>query len=183
MVERVDAMEPRSLTVQPDRWLTDSRVYNLLWLGRWLERAESVSRSVNGAARRALTDAGDDGGSAEFAAGLGRIADSLGVALADPDTAAGEILLRHPASAPLQCLVKARMNATQVAPVELMRAIAAVIMDLEKLEDAALSTPQQVREVTDSIAAGLAAIYQAIEDRWFGRESLTEEEAFRRFVQ
>ena len=181
MVDVVDAMEPRSLTVQPDRWLTDSRVYNLLWLGRWLERAESVSRSVNGAARRALAADGDDG--AEFAAGLGRIADSLGVALADPDTAAGEILLRHPASAPLQCLVKARMNATQVAPVELMRAIAAVIMELEELEDAALSTPQQVREVTDSIAAGLSAIYQAIEDRWFGRESLTEEEAFRRFVQ
>ena len=182
MVEMVDTMEPRSLTVQPDRWLTDSRVYNLLWLGRWLERAESVSRSVNGAARRALAaDGGGDG--AEFAAGLGRIADSLGVALADPDTAAGEILLRHPASAPLQCLVKARMNATQVAPVELMRAIAAVIMELEELEDAALSTPQQVREVTDGIAAGLAAIYQAIEDRWFGRESLTEEEAFRRFVQ
>ena len=180
MVDVVDAMEPRSLTVQPDRWLTDSRVYNLLWLGRWLERAESVSRSVNGAARRALA-ADDD--RAEFAAGLGRVADSLGVALADPDTAAGEILLRHPASAPLQCLVKARMNATQVAPVELMRAIAAVIMELEELEDAALSTPQQVREVTDSIAARLSAIYQAIEDRWFGRESLTEEEAFRRFVQ
>ena len=180
MVEMVDAMEPRSLTVQPDRWLTDSRVYNLLWLGRWLERAESVSRSVNGAARRAL--AADEEG-AEFAAGLGRIADSLGVALAAPDTAAGEILLRHPASAPLQCLVKARMNATQVAPVELMRAIAAVIMELEELEDAALSTPQQVKEVTDGIAAGLAEIYQAIEDRWFGRESLTEEEAFRRFVQ
>ena len=180
MVDVVDAMEPRSLTVQPDRWLTDSRVYNLLWLGRWLERAESVSRSVNGAARRALA-ADDD--RAEFAAGLGRVADSLGVALADPDTAAGEILLRHPASAPLQCLVKARMNATQVAPVELMRAIATVIMELEELEDAALSTPQQVREVTDSIAARLSAIYQAIEDRWFGRESLTEEEAFRRFVQ
>ena len=180
MVDVVEAMEPRSLTVQPDRWLTDSRVYNLLWLGRWLERAESVSRSVNGAARRALA-ADDD--QAEFAAGLGRVADSLGVALADPDTAAGEILLRHPASAPLQCLVKARMNATQVAPVELMRAIAAVIMALEELEDAALSTPQQVVEVTDGIAAGLSAIYQAIEDRWFGRESLTEEEAFRRFVQ
>lgn len=180
MVDVVDTMEPRSLTVQPDRWLTDSRVYNLLWLGRWLERAESVSRSVNGAARRAL--AADDN-QAEFAAGLGRVADSLGVALTDPDTAAGEILLRHPASAPLQCLVKARMNATQVAPVELMRAIAAVIMALEELEDAALSTPQQVIEVTDSIAAGLSAIYQAIEDRWFGRESLTEEEAFRRFVQ
>ncbi len=176
----VDLREPRSLAVQPDRWLTDSRVYNLLWLGRWLERAESVSRSVNGAARRALAA---DGESAEFAAGLGRVADTLGIALPDPATAAGEILLRHPASAPLQCLVKARMNATQVAPVELMRAIAAVIMDLEELEDAVLSTPQQVRDVTDSIAAGLSNIYQAIEDRWFGRESLSEEEAFRRFVQ
>jgi hypothetical protein len=31
-------------------WLTDSRVYNLVWLGRWIERAHAVCRSVEVAA-------------------------------------------------------------------------------------------------------------------------------------
>ena len=176
----VELMEPRSLAVSPGSWLTDSRVYNLIWLGRWLERAESVSRSVNGAARQTLAAGGDDG---EFATALGRVADTLGVAVDNPGSAAGEILLRNSASAALQCLVKARMNATQVAPVELIRAISGVIMELEGVEDAGLESPERVIEVTDGITAGLADIYQAIEDRWFGRESLTEEEVFHRFVQ
>ena len=30
-------VEPRARAFNTDRWLTDSRVYNLIWLGRWLE--------------------------------------------------------------------------------------------------------------------------------------------------
>lgn len=176
----VNSTEPRSLTVLPDNWLTDSRVYNLIWLGRWLERAESVSRTVNAAARR-VQDAGGD--SYDFAAALGRIAATRGIVVESSEKAAGEVLLRHPASSVLQCLVKARMNATQVAPVELIRDISALILDLENLDDAALSAPELVIAVTDVIAAGVSNIDQTIEDRWFGRESLTEEEVFRQFVQ
>ena len=176
----VELVEPRSLTVSPGSWLTDSRVYNLIWLGRWLERTENTARLVNGAARQTLA-AGGDG--EEFAAAVGRIADTLGVEVENPGMAAGEILLRNPASSALQCLVKARMNATQVAPVELIRAISGVIMELEEVEDAGLESPERVMEVAEGITAGLADIYQAIEDRWFGRESLTEEEVFHRFVQ
>ncbi len=35
-------VELRALGFNSDRWLTDSRVYNLIWLGRWLERADKL---------------------------------------------------------------------------------------------------------------------------------------------
>ena len=173
-------MEPRSLTVAPDSWLTDSRVYNLIWLGRWLERAEAISRAVNTAAHSVQ---GAGGGEEQLIAGLSPIAAFLGVAPEEPSAVAGEILLWNSASSVLQCLAKARMNATQVAPVELIRAIAAVIIDLEELTPDSLRTPGQVAAITERVESGFADIYQAIEDRWFGRESLTEEEVFHRFVQ
>ena len=46
--------EPRSLSFPADRWLTDSRVYNLIWMGRWLERAENVTRALHATANIAV---------------------------------------------------------------------------------------------------------------------------------
>ncbi|MYE54941.1 MAG: alpha-E domain-containing protein, partial [Chloroflexi bacterium] len=43
--------EPRSMSVAKDNWLTDSRAYNLIWLGRWMERAESIARGMDTAAK------------------------------------------------------------------------------------------------------------------------------------
>ena len=45
--------EPRSLRVAKDKWITESRAYNLIWLGRWLERAESIARGMDTAAKHA----------------------------------------------------------------------------------------------------------------------------------
>ena len=173
-------LEPRSLATNAGTWLTDSRVYNLIWLGRWLERTEAISRAVNSAARQASA-----GGNGAISLGdsLAPVANVAGISVGDPDSLAGEILLENPASSALHCLSNARMNATQVAPVELIRAIGAAILDLEVIDAASLDTPDRVIEVTDGIAAHLANIHEAIEDRWFGRESLTEEEVFHRFVQ
>ena len=173
-------LEPRSLATNAGTWLTDSRVYNLIWLGRWLERTEAISRAVNSAARQASA-----GGNGAISLGdfLAPVANVAGISVGDTDSLAGEILLEHPASSALHCLSNARMNATQVAPVELIRAIGAAILDLEEIDAASLDTPERVIEVTDGIAAHLANIHEAIEDRWFGRESLTEEEVFHRFVQ
>ena len=173
-------LEPRSLATNAGTWLTDSRVYNLIWLGRWLERTEAISRAVNSAARQA--SAGGDGTNS-LGDALAPVANVAGISVGDTDSLAGEILLEHPASSALHCLSNARMNATQVAPVELIRAIGAAILDLEEIDAASLDTPDRVIEVTDGIAAHLANIHEAIEDRWFGRESLTEEEVFHRFVQ
>ena len=47
-------VEPKSIAYSPDRWLTDSRVYNLIWMGRWLERADNIARVVNTFARMAV---------------------------------------------------------------------------------------------------------------------------------
>ena len=189
--------EPRSLAAAPGNWLTDSRVYNLIWLGRWLERAEGISRAVNSAARMAAAsnstdsgsgpDAGLGGGyggsSGDLAEALIPVATTLGIEIGDRSESAAEILLNHPSSSALHCLSSARLNATQVAPVELIRAIGEAIIDLENVPAETLQSPEQVVQVTDAVADGIAKIYEAIEDRWFGRESLTEEEVFHRFVQ
>ena len=45
-------MDPRTMALGSDRWLTDSRVYNLVWLGRWIERAQTVARVLSWAARQ-----------------------------------------------------------------------------------------------------------------------------------
>ena len=172
--------EPRSLTASQSSWLIDSRVYNLIWMGRWLERTEGISRAVNTAARSVQQTGGNE---QELVDGLCPIAAFLGVPLADRAEVAGEILLNNPASSALQCLSKARMNATQVAPVEVIRAIAAIILDLEAADADSLRSPEQVIEITAGINAGLEVVFKAIEDRWFGRESLTEEEVFHRSVQ
>ena len=39
-------VEPRSIAFGPDRWLTDSWVCNLVWMGRWLERADNTARVI-----------------------------------------------------------------------------------------------------------------------------------------
>lgn len=68
-------------------------------------------------------------------------------------------------------------------PVELIRIIPQAILDLQETEATILDSPEGVIALTDGIAAHLESAYDAIEHRWFGRESLTEEEMFHRFVQ
>ena len=176
--------EPRSLTKTPDIWLTDSRVYNLIWLGRWLERAEVISRAINSAARSVT--ANDTQGVAQeiaLAEALTAVANRFGLGVENPGHLAAELLTKSQVSSVMHCLSSARLNATQVAPVELIRAIGEAILDLEAVDDNALHTAEGVIEVTQAIATHMAEIYAAIEDRWFGSESLTEEEVFHRFVQ
>lgn len=189
--------EPRSLASMSQTWLTDSRVYNLIWLGRWLERAEGISRAVNSAARLAATEGTESSGTRgrTLAEALTPVANTLGIAVGDGSRLATDILFASPGSSALHCLTSARLNATQVAPVELIRAIGEAIAELEKLAPqppdiphsselpVSPESPEQVIAVTDVIAAHITAIYEAIEDRWFSRESFTEEEVFHRFVQ
>ena len=192
--------EPRSLASMSQTWLTDSRVYNLIWLGRWLERAEGISRAVNSAARLAATEGTESSGTKgrTLAEALTPVANTLGIAVGDGSRLATDILFASPGSSALHCLTSARLNATQVAPVELIRAIGEAIAELEKLapqppniphsselpeSPESPESPEQVIAVTGVIAAHITAIYEAIEDRWFSRESFTEEEVFHRFVQ
>ena len=171
--------EPRSLVMAHDRWLTDSRVYNLIWLGRWLERAESIARTTAAAAQRVPPE----GDAAGLQSAMRDVAATLGVSSEDCPDLAREILYDNSASSMLQSLNKARMNATQVAPVELVRAISEVILTLEEQEFSGAASADDVAGIAQQVMDGLAAVGEEIENRWFGRESLTEEEVYHRFVQ
>lgn len=171
--------EPRSLVMAQDRWLTDSRVYNLIWLGRWLERAENIARATSAATQR-IPPGGDAAGRQSA---MRDVAATLGVSSEDCPDLAREILYDNSVSSMLQSLNKARMNATQVAPVELVRAISEVILTLEEQESSGPPDAEAVSRIAQQVMDGLAAVGEEIENRWFHRESLTEEEVYHRFVQ
>ena len=172
--------EPRSLSVAKDSWLTDSRAYNLIWLGRWMERAESIARSLDMAAKQALREGGEHDTLVDC---LCDLASSLGVTVVRREDAAAELLLRNSGSSVLQSLIKARLAATHVAPVELMRALAEAILEVEDVSVESMETPQQVIDVATVVIGKIAAAGQVIEDEWFRREALSDEEIYRRFAQ
>ena len=72
-------MDPRAITLGTDRWLTDSRVYRLVWLGRWIERARYVPRTLLWAAEHEATT--------ELEEVLGMAADVRGVKVAADESA------------------------------------------------------------------------------------------------
>ena len=172
--------EPRSLSVAKDRWMTDARAYNLIWLGRWLERAESIARGLDTAAKQAQREGGGGDTLIDY---LCDMASSLGALPDDRNDVAAELLLRNSGSSVLQSLIKARLSATQVAPVELMRALTEAILEVERLPVEEIETPQQVIDVATAVIGRIADAGQVIEDEWFGRESLSDEEIYRRFAQ
>ena len=178
MIQTIE--EPRSLSVARDNWLTDSRAYNLIWLGRWLERAESIIRGMDTAAKRAQRGRGDFDALVDCMCDL---ASSLGVSVERREDVAAELLLRNSGSSVLQSLLKARLSATQVAPVELMRALTEAILEVENLPVGEIETPQQIIDVATAVIGRIAGAGQVIEDEWFGREALSDEEIYRRFAQ
>ena len=178
MIQTMD--EPRSLSVARNNWLTDSRAYNLIWLGRWMERVESITRGMDTAAKQALRDGG---GSDALVDCLCDLASSLGVSVEQREDVAAELLLRNSESSVLQSLYKARLSATQVAPVELMRVLTEAILEVENLPVEAIEMPQQIIDVATALIGRIADAGQVIEDEWFGREALSDEEIYRRFAQ
>ena len=172
-------MDPRKITLGTDRWLTDSRVYNLVWLGRWIERAETVSRVLKWAAEQEGRDAGTTSGLDEVA----QMAASVrGVSIAPGESALDALLTRASSASLRGCLTAARYNATHVAPVEVIQDIGAAIQYLDDL-DAAPSTAKEVASLMGTMLAQLDELHQSIEDSWFHSDALSEEEVFRRFMQ
>ena len=80
--------DPRSIDLGVDRWLTDTRAYNLLWLGRWLERAYEIARELLHLAQR---DA-EEGGSVDAATMLEWAASARGMTVAEGSTALEALL-------------------------------------------------------------------------------------------
>jgi uncharacterized alpha-E superfamily protein len=172
--------EPRSLSFPADRWLTDSRVYNLIWMGRWLERTENVTRVLNATASLAANQSPPD--QTAFERALAGMAASWGVALSNNSAALKTMIRDDPASSIYQTLNRARYNATQVGPLELLQGISGLLLDIEDRAELP-RTARETQEFTTEILDALQGIYQVIEDRWFHREPLSEEEIYRRFVQ
>ena len=172
-------LEPRARSFNNDRWLTDSRVYNLIWLGRWLERAENVTRVLNTFAKTAMEN-GDDVHA--LAASLVNAARVRGINIDEPDHSLSMLLKYHEPSSVYHSMTTARNNATQVGTVELIRAITGVLAEIDAVK-LPMETTEEVYRVTSVILEGLNSAYSVVETNWYHRESLSEEEVYRRFVQ
>lgn len=172
-------VEPRSISFNNDRWLTDSRVYNLIWLGRWLERAENIARVVNTAARAALANDNDH---RTFQESLSAAAAAWGIYIEDPHQSLSMLLKDHSASSIYRSMSTARSNATHVGTVELLRAISKVLSDLED-GTYQVTSPAQAEEITARALEGLDQVYKIVDESWFHQEPLSEEEVYLRFVQ
>ena len=166
-------MDPGTIAPGTDRWLTDSRVYNLIWLGRWIERAQSVARMLRWATGHAATKDLEDV--------LGMAADVRGITVSANDSAL-EVLLTGDSGGSLRgCLESARYNATHVAPVEVIRIIGTAIATLNRHDPA--SSPADVAALMQSVLSTLDELHAAVEEAWFHSDTLSEGEADRRFVQ
>lgn len=171
-------IEPRSISHAPDRWLTDSRVHNLIWLGRWLERADTIARVLNISAGLAIQK-GDD--IQTFQEILGTAA-ARGIIMEDDSDVVRALVKEHATSSIYHSLYTARGNATQVGSVELIQAINEIVTALEEALPVK-DTPRAVQGLMESALGGLDNVYRIIDDSWFHREPLSEEEAYRRFIQ
>ena len=171
------AADPRTFELGRDRWLTDARVYNLLWLGRWIERAYDLSRDL------LWTVEHDADGQ------LGRDVDLLlqiaaevrGIAVPEDSTPLEALLTGDAKASVRACLEAARYNATFVAPVELIQQVAAAIEVFTSAEQPA--TTGEAVKLIRALLARLDELHNTVEHAWFHSEPLSEEEVYRRFVQ
>lgn len=166
--------DARTMPMGADRWITDSRVYNLVWLGRWTERAQTIARVVRWAARQ--------DGAQELETVLGMAASIRGVPVGPGDTALEMLLTRDSRASLRGCLMAARFNATQVAPVEVIQAIGAAL-ELLDADAPGITTPAAAADLMDRTLPALERLHTAIETAWYHATPLSEEEVYRRFVQ
>ena len=171
-------MDPRTMALGSDRWLTDSRVYNLVWLGRWIERAQTVARVLLWAARQESAD----GEGIDIEEVLSMAASVRGVSIDPGESALDVLLTRDSGAARRGCLVAARYNATHVAPVEVIQKIGEAIGALDEADEPPDSA-EEVASLTRRVLTIFDELHQSIEDAWFHSNVLSEEEVYRRFVQ
>ena len=170
--------DPRSVASGGDKWITDARIYGLVWMGRWLERSENICRALDSAALASVGKPDDT-----FAELLTRISSAWGLS-SRGTKALDELIWQNPSSSILACLQKARENASQVAPLELIQSINSTILGLEQKKSNGLKlAPESTHDLVTRVLADLKVSFGIIEQTWFRREALGEEEILRRFVQ
>ena len=177
--ERVSEMDPRTVQLGTDRWLTDSRVYNLISLGRWIERAQTVARVLHWAARQA-------GGSDAAGPGLDKVlsmaASIRGVTVASDESALDVVLTRDSGASLRGCLAAARYNATHVAPIQVIQSIGAAIGTLDN-RDSSPASPEEIADLMQGTLEILDGLHDVIEAAWLHSKPLSEEEVYKRLIQ
>jgi len=171
--------DPRSVVFAKDRWLTDSRVYNLIWMGRWLERAENICRALD-AATLLSTSRSEKG----FNQALKRISAAWGLNSKNPHEALMMLIWQETSSSISACLKMARENASHIGPIELISSINGIIMELDSdKEKGEEMSREDLQALVAKIRDGLKKTFSVIEVVWFRRQPLSEEELIRPYVQ
>lgn len=163
--------DPRTPAPGASAWLTNSRVYNLIWLGRWLERAESLVRAIDAAALAAA----ESGGRTD--APLRAVAEAWGVPAAE-----GESPLPALRAAVRDGVERARDNAHQIAPLQFIQSVNGLLERLDALVEAD-DAPASLRAFAEDVLEGVGEASAVIERAWFNRQGLTDEEVMQRFAQ
>ena len=176
------ASDSRSIAQGANRWITDSRVYNLIWFGRWIERAQTIARVVRWAAVSSQDGQNAANGQHDLETVLRMAASIRGVSIGPGDTALDMLLTRDSGASLRGCLAAARFNATHVAPVEVIQVIGAAI-ELVDSPQQPPTTSGEVVELMDEVLPTLEQLHSTIEEAWFHSTPLSEEEVYRRFVQ
>ena len=169
--------DPRTIAQGANRWITDSRVYNLVWLGRWVERAQTIARVVRWAAAQDAS-----AGEHEIETVLQMAASIRGLELAPNETALDLLLTRDSGASLRGSLAAARFNATHVAPVEVLQVLGTAI-ELMDSGGPSIATADDVISLMDRVLPTLEQLHSAIEEAWFHSTPLSEEEVYQRFVQ
>jgi hypothetical protein len=151
---KVATKDPRSLAVPGNAWITDSRAYNLIWLGRWLERTSGLVHTLEASARAA-------DGDASFADACAVIALAWDVT-GEPAAVLPQLLA--------ECLRFTRDDATHVAPLELLQKLNALVEDLPVIW-ASSNDRAETLAAMEILGERLDEIAAEVENRWFRRLS------------
>ena len=169
--------DPRSASSTTNPWIIDSRVYNLIWLGRWMERADSMLRAIDTAALLAVRTDGPT-----FQSGLQTVAEGFRVSVEGTDDLLDALLRQRSTSSVYASIERARDNANQVAPLELIQALNIVCATIDESKPS-IEDPAGAHELISDHLTQMAAASGVVENLWFRKAPLSEEEVYRRFVQ
>ena len=148
-----------------------------MWLGRWIERAQTIALVVRWAAAQ---DSSSD--QLEIETTLRVAASIRGLTVQTGKRALDLLLTRDSGAAVRGCLVAARFNATHVAPVEVLQLLGEAI-DMLDADGPPITSPQGVIALMDQVLPTFDRLHSTIEQAWFHSTPLSEGEVYGRFVQ
>lgn len=171
--------DPRSVGNATHPWITNSRVYNLFWLGRWMERAGATLRAVDVAAAQAVQRGND---SSIFQRRLVAVAEEWRVSTESTDDLLDGLLRDRSTPSVYASIERARDNANEVAPLEIVQALNALLATIDESK-LSIGDPAGTHQVTGSLLAQMGDAFGVVEKLWFRRGPLSQEEVYVRFVQ